>query len=58
MRPEGLDPVHVRRLRKMSPEERLKAAFGLNELTERLADAGARARREASDDSDVAGAEA
>lgn len=45
MRAQPLDPVHVRRLQEMSPEERLKAAIGLNGLSERLAKAGREHRR-------------
>lgn len=56
MRPEALDPVHVRRLRQMSPEERLRAAFGLGEMVERLGRAGSDHRRTERDDAAAASA--
>jgi hypothetical protein len=54
MRARGLDPVQTRRLRAMEPEERLRAAFGLTDLVDRLATAGAshRERPDAETDED------
>jgi hypothetical protein len=46
MRPPTLDPRELRKLRQMSPVEKLELAFGLTEMADELAEAGARHRAE------------